>query len=83
VNEHGPGEWPVNKPADLDAANDPDEVYVRLASERARREIVLASIRAHLEEQPTPGSVHKAARTWCAEITGIGDEVAKTKRSTS
>jgi len=59
VSEQRPGEWPVNEPADLaglsggEASNDPDEIYVRLASERARREIVLASIRAHLDEQPT------------------------------
>ena len=86
MSEQRPGEWPVNEPADLaglsggEASNDPDEIYVRLASERARREIVLASIRAHLDEQPTANAVHAVARHWISDVATIGDQVAKTKR---
>lgn len=80
MTERRPGEWPVEPSCEAGPVNDPDEMYVRLASERARREIVLASIRAHLEEQPTAGAVQAVARHWCADITAIGDEVAKGRR---
>jgi hypothetical protein len=88
VTKPRPGEWPVNQPADLAGegvsvgADIPDEdaLYVKRVSELARREIVLDSIAAHLAEQPTPNSVLAAARTWCADITALGDEIAKGKR---
>lgn len=83
-----PGEWPVNQPADLVGegasvgadAPDEDALYVKRVSELARRELVLGSIAAHLAEQPTPNSVLSAARTWCADVTALGDEIAKGKR---
>ena len=68
-----PGEWPVDKPADLKA----DALYVQRAAEQARREMVLGSIRAHLSEQPTRGSVLSAARRWCADVMAAAYEVAK------
>ncbi len=81
-----PGEWPVNQPADLDDVDQADatedDLYVKRVAELARRELVLGSIRAHLEEQPTPNSVLAASRAWCADVTAIGDKVAKAKRST-
>ena len=79
MNERRPGQWPVENPADLD----PDDLYVQRAAERARHELVLVSIRAHLEEQPTPGAVQAAARHWCSDITALGDEIARTKRRTA
>lgn len=88
MNEPRPGAWPVNEPADLDGASttadapDSDELYMKRVSELARRELVLGSIRANLLEQPTPNSVQAVSRTWCADITAMGDEIAKTKRST-
>ncbi|MBL3670262.1 hypothetical protein JL475_30660 [Streptomyces sp. M2CJ-2] len=83
-----PGQWPVDQPVDLDAieaetvgdAPDPDELYVKRAAERGRHEIVLGSIRAHLEEQPTSGAVQAVARKWCADVTALGDEIAKARR---
>lgn len=72
MNEHHPGECPA--PAD-------DDQYVQLAAERARREMVLSSIRAHLEEQPTRNSVLSVARHWCADIVAMAGEVAKKPRS--
>jgi len=87
VNERRPGEWPVNEPAGLDGVGQADatddELYMKRVSELARREMVLGSIRANLLEQPTPNAVLRVARSWNADITAIGDEVAKTKRSTS
>lgn len=85
MNEHRPGESPVIEPADLDAAqhdfaDDEAALYLRRAAERGRREIVLGSIRAHLEEQPTANAVQSTARHWVADVIAIGDEVAKAKR---
>lgn len=86
MNEHRPGTWPVNEPADLDGESaavdtrDADELYVKRVAELARRELVLGSIRTNLLEQPTPNSVLAVARHWISDITAIGDEVAKTKR---
>lgn len=61
----------------------PDDLYLKRAAERGRHEIVLGSIRAHLEEQPTAAAAQAAARRWCADVTALGDEIAKTKRRPS
>lgn len=58
----------------------PEDLYLKRAAERGRHEIVLGSIRAHLEEQPTATAAQAAARRWCADVTALGDEIAKTKR---
>lgn len=72
---------PDDEPVDLDAlAPDEDELYMQRQQERARREIVLASIRAHLEEQPTPGAVFSVSRHWISDIATAADEIAKAKR---
>jgi len=79
-----PGQWPVGR-VDPDAVartGDDAEQYLRRAAERARRELVLDSIRAHLEEQPTANSALNTARRWIADVVALGDEVAKSKRST-
>jgi hypothetical protein len=76
---HLPGEWPVDEPVDLV----PDDLYLKRAAERGRHEIVLGSIRAHLEEQPSPVAVLTAVRLWINEVIAVGDQVAKTKRSNS
>ncbi|MFD3929564.1 hypothetical protein [Streptomyces sp. NPDC058614] len=87
VSEHRPGEWPVTEPADLDAllctvdpAQDPDEMYVKRAAEKALHEMVLNSIRHDLGQQPTGPSAQAKARVWCAHILAISDEVAEVKR---
>lgn len=74
-----PGEWPGDEPADLGT----DDLYVKRAAERGRHELVLGSIRAHLEEQPTAAAVQAAARHWCSDITALGEEVAGDKRKTA
>lgn len=80
------GEWPVKVPVDLDSvqhdyADDEVALYLKRAAERGRREIVLGSIRAHLEEQPTTNAVQAVTRRWIADVIAIGDEIAKAKRS--
>lgn len=59
-----------------------DEItqYLRRAAERGRHEIVLGSIKAHLEEQPTANAVQSVTRHWIADLAALGEEVAKTKR---
>ena len=57
-----------------------DDQYMRRAAEQARREMVLGSIKAHLEEQPSRVSVMSAARRWCADILALAGEVAKKLR---
>ncbi|MGI5436189.1 hypothetical protein ACQEV4_01405 [Streptomyces shenzhenensis] len=79
MTEQRPGQWPVDEPVDLI----PDDLYLKRAAERGRHEIVLGSIRAHLEEQPTSVAVQAAARRWCSDITALGKEIAREKRSAS
>lgn len=76
MTDYTPGECPTDKPVDLI----PEELYLKRAAERGRHEIVLGSIRAHLEEQPTPVAVLSAVRRWINDVIAVGDEVAKTKR---
>ncbi|WP_405841574.1 hypothetical protein [Streptomyces sp. NBC_01518] len=60
----------------------PDDLpYLKRASERGRHEIVLGSIRGHLEEQPTPTAVYAAVRNWINDLTALGEKVAKAKRN--
>jgi hypothetical protein len=73
------GQWPVDEPVDLV----PEDLYLKRAAERGRHEIVLGSIRAHLDEQPTPVAVLTAVRRWINDVIAVGDEVAKTKRRSS
>ncbi|MEU1194956.1 hypothetical protein ABZ446_01875 [Streptomyces sp. NPDC005813] len=61
----------------------PEDLYLKRAAERGRHEIVLGSIRAHLEEQPSPVAVVSAVRRWINDVIAVGDEVAKTKRRSS
>lgn len=71
-----PGEWPIRHPVDLDRG-DIGELRNRAAAERARFEMVISSIRASLEEQPSERAVRQAARRWNDAVTSVADEVAK------
>jgi hypothetical protein len=44
-------------------------------AERARRELVLGSIRASLQEEPSPRAMRKRARMWCTDIRNIADDL--------
>jgi hypothetical protein len=86
VNEYQSGQWPVNEPVDLDALHDEEgpEVasYLKRQSELARFHVTLGSIRADLEEQPSPMCVRTAARRWTDAITQLADETARRLRNT-
>lgn len=47
----------------------------RWLSERARRELVIHSIRCHLAEQPNARAVRLCARRWIADVNFIADGV--------
>jgi hypothetical protein len=68
-SERRPGEWP---PCPYT-----DELLRQQLRERARRELTLGSVRAALEEEPTPWCVRAAARRWCSQIAGIAEDIAK------
>jgi hypothetical protein len=76
-----PGAWPVEDPIDLDAIHaDLDERERRHVAEAARFEMVLTSVRAQLEEQPSERCVRTAARRWNHAINATAEEVAKQHR---
>ncbi|MGW1278041.1 hypothetical protein ACWD4V_13955 [Streptomyces tsukubensis] len=84
-----PGEWPIaQQSGHLRGATEkaqPDEQgeqHLTLSAERARFHLVLGSVRADLEEQPSPACLRAAVRRWQAAITQIGDEVAARLRDT-
>ncbi|GAA0348481.1 hypothetical protein PV735_31720 [Streptomyces turgidiscabies] len=79
MTERRPGGWPVDEPVDLV----PEDLYLKRAAERGRHEIVLGSIRAHLEEQPTAAAVYAALRHWISDVTSLGEDVARTKKRTA
>ncbi|MGW6456652.1 hypothetical protein ACWF94_12140 [Streptomyces sp. NPDC055078] len=56
-----------------------DALYVALVRERARRELVLGSIRASLTEQPSVRSVRACARRWAADVLAIAEDIARSK----
>lgn len=76
MSDHRLGNWPVTEPVDLEPPDDQGEQHLALVSVQARFHVVLGSIRADLEEQPSPASVRTAARRWCNAITAMADEIA-------
>ncbi|MFF7840421.1 hypothetical protein ACFZC6_16575 [Streptomyces ossamyceticus] len=54
-------------------------VYTAFWRERARRELVLDSIKASLEEQPSKAAVRSCARNWVAAVLALAEDVAKNK----
>lgn len=77
------GRWPVPEPVDLDAIEQADqgELYVQRAAERALHEMVLGSIRHHLDQQPSTSAIRAAATRWKTEITNLADELINTRRT--
>ncbi len=72
-----PGRWPVPQPVDLDQIDAPDhEARDQMLADRARFHLTLGSIRADLEDQPSPAAVRAAGRRWIDAVTHLTDEVA-------
>ncbi|MFF7180165.1 hypothetical protein [Streptomyces sp. NPDC008121] len=71
-----PGRWPVAAPVGPDAVDDQGAAHLSLVAAQARFHLTLGSIRADLEEQPSPMAVLNAARRWNYAITAMADEVA-------
>lgn len=72
---HQLGQWPHTPHVDA--------VLTQLRRERARRELTLGAIRAHLEEQPSPYAIRACARRWCTDIAAMAEDVAKNKTEQS
>ncbi|MEU0786997.1 hypothetical protein ABZ341_36225 [Streptomyces sp. NPDC006173] len=73
-----PGQWPVELslvPAAPDPDTEADDIYMRLAAEKARRELVCDSIRAHLAEQPSKRAVRACERRWHNYLSNLADSV--------
>lgn len=68
----------------VDDACDPDSdretLLTRYHQERARRTLVIGSIRAHLEEQPSDRTVRAAGRRWSTEITNLANSVVAARK---
>ncbi|MGA5371409.1 hypothetical protein ACPCSD_10055 [Streptomyces griseoincarnatus] len=56
--------------------------YAALMREQARRALVMQSIRASLQEQPSLRAVLACARRWVADVLRTAVDVAKSKRET-
>lgn len=54
--------------------------YAAFWRERARHELVLDSIKASLEEQPSRAAVRSCARNWVADVLALAEAVAKSKQ---
>ncbi|MFJ9939331.1 hypothetical protein [Streptomyces erythrochromogenes] len=63
-----PGAWPYT-----------DALLIRARAEHARRVLTLGSIRAHLEDQPSPRAVRTAARRWIADVLAAAEDIAAKK----
>lgn len=59
--------------------HDREQLLAQYHRERARRSLVLDSIRAHLDEQPSPRAVRACARRWIADLLAIAEQAAKNK----
>lgn len=79
------GAWPVHRPECLDSHGDgdaPDELYVRHASEQARRHFIGASVRQHFSEQPTAIAVRAVMRHYIADFHQWADDAIAALNST-
>lgn len=69
-----PGEQP-DLPDAMYGERTREELSEQWMRERARRELVISSIRAHLAEQPSPRAVRACARRWVNDINYLADGV--------
>ncbi|MDG9706258.1 hypothetical protein [Streptomyces sp. DH37] len=76
THEKAPGPWARTEGLkdQLQAGSSDSVQRATVNRDRARWHITLGSIRAHLDEQPTPRARRAAARRWCAAITAMADE---------
>jgi len=70
---------PSTLPTGESGERDREQLLAKYRRELARRALVLDSIRAHLDEQPSPRTVRTCARTWVADLLALAEQVAKNK----
>jgi hypothetical protein len=59
-----------------------DRLREQWTRERARRQLVIDSIRCHLAEQPSPRAIRACARRWVNDVNFIADGVIAALNST-
>jgi hypothetical protein len=67
-------------PQSSDSPQQADMLYAERMRQLARHEIVLDSIRAHLQEQPSSRTVRACARRWASDIIRLADEVISARQ---
>ncbi|GAA3727573.1 hypothetical protein [Streptomyces tremellae] len=72
-----PGQWPVPPRRPVPEDDEQGRQHLAASAIRARFHVVLGSIRADLEEQPSPSTVRAAARCWTDAITNLADEAVQ------
>ncbi|MDH6122036.1 hypothetical protein ABH930_006372 [Kitasatospora sp. GAS204A] len=77
--EQHPSDWPVPRSHAARTAL-LTETHPDANETRARFHIVLGTVRAMLEEQPSDRAARAAGRRICAAVTALADDVAKAKR---
>jgi hypothetical protein len=70
VTGRRPGEWP----------DEQGEMHLKVTAARARFQVVLGSIRADLEEQPSEATLRAAQRRWQSAVSQIADELSRQLR---
>ncbi|MFJ2708866.1 hypothetical protein ACIO3R_37550 [Streptomyces sp. NPDC087428] len=77
MTDRDPGEWPVDNPVELEAADEQGTRHLALTAEQARFHVTLGAIRADLEAQPSEMCLRTAARRWQQAITQLADELGQ------
>lgn len=69
-----PGEQP-DMPDAMHSSPTREQLSEQWMREKARRALVIDSIRCHLAEQPNPRAVRACARRWIADLNFLADGV--------
>ncbi|MFI6856502.1 hypothetical protein [Streptomyces sp. NPDC050416] len=73
---------PGEQPDAMHSSPTREQLSEQWMRERARRQLVISSIRAHLAEQPCPRAVRACARRWINDINFLTDGVIAALNST-
>ncbi|WP_326593861.1 hypothetical protein [Streptomyces brevispora] len=75
MTDRDPGEWPVDNPVELDEAEEQGRRHLALVADQARFHMVMDSIRADLQAQPSRACRHAAKRKWVDNIYALVEEL--------
>ncbi|WP_327268777.1 hypothetical protein OG233_13965 [Streptomyces sp. NBC_01218] len=75
MTERPAGQWPVSGPVDLDETEEQGARHLALVADQARFHLVMGSIRADLEAQPSRACRHAAKRKWVNSVVALVEEL--------